>query len=90
MVALQNRMTEEIQPIIEAATPNAGAYMNEADFQQVNFQETFYGSKYPALLKIKNKHDPRHLWYVKTGVGSGEWTVAKDGRMCRAGVSGLA
>src|SRR5699024_7856567 len=41
MVAEQNRMTREVQPVIEAATPGAGAYMNEADFQQPDFQETF-------------------------------------------------
>ncbi|KAF4122232.1 FAD/FMN-containing dehydrogenase [Geosmithia morbida] len=84
MVAEQNRITQEIQPVIEAATPGAGAYMNEADFQQENFQETFYGSNYAKLLKIKNKYDPCSLFYVQTGVGSEVWDVANDGRMCRA------
>lgn len=84
MVAEQNRMTQEIQPIIEAATPGAGAYMNEADFQQTNYQEEFYGVNYPELLEIKKKHDPKDLLYVETGVGSEAWTVENDGRMCRA------
>jgi hypothetical protein len=83
MVAEQDRMTNEVQPVIEAVTPGAGAYMNEADFQQKDFQENFYGANYQHLLMIKKKYDPRDLLYVRTGVGSEVWNVAKDGRMCR-------
>lgn len=84
MVAAQNRITNEIQPVIEAATPGAGAYMNEADFQQPDFQTTFYGVNYPKLLQIKKKYDPNQVLYVKTGVGSEGWAQRKDGRLCRA------
>ncbi|GJN69911.1 hypothetical protein PLICBS_003963 [Purpureocillium lilacinum] len=84
MVAEQNRMTREVQPVIEAATPGAGAYMNEADFQQPDFQETFFGANYDRLLRIKKKYDPNGLFYATAGVGSEEWTVKKDGRLCRA------
>ncbi|KAJ4012637.1 hypothetical protein NW752_008350 [Fusarium irregulare] len=84
MLAAQKKMTEEIQPVIEAATPGAGAYINEADFQQQNWQETFYGANYKKLLKIKKKYDPEHLFYATVAVGSEAWTVAKDERMCKA------
>ncbi|UNI15432.1 hypothetical protein JDV02_001967 [Purpureocillium takamizusanense] len=84
MVAEQDRMTREVQPVIEAATPGAGAYMNEADFQQPDFQETFFGANYDGLLRIKKKYDPHGLFYATVGVGSEEWTVKKDGRLCRA------
>ncbi|KAI9170655.1 FAD-linked oxidoreductase ZEB1 [Paramyrothecium foliicola] len=84
MVSAQNRITNEIQPIIEAATPGAGAYMNEADFQQPDFQETFYGVNYPKLLQIKKKYDPKQLLYVRTGVGSEGWAQRNDGRLCKA------
>ncbi|EWZ31134.1 hypothetical protein BFJ70_g860 [Fusarium oxysporum] len=82
MLATQKRMTEEIQPIIEAATPGAGAYINEADFQQKDWQETFYGVNYDNLLKIKKKYDPGHLFYSTVAVGSEAWSIANDGRMC--------
>jgi FAD/FMN-containing dehydrogenase len=84
MLASQKKMTEKIQPVIEAATPGAGAYINEADFQQRNWQETFYGANYDKLLQIKKKYDPEHLFYATVAVGSEEWDVANDGRMCRA------
>ena len=84
MVATQQRITDEIQPVIEAATPGAGAYMNEADFQQHDWQETFFGANYNQLLKIKRKYDPKGLLYAVASVGSEAWTVQNNGRMCRA------
>lgn len=84
MLARQDRMTNEIQPLVDAATPGSGAYMNEADFQQPNFQEAFFGANYNKLLGIKRKYDPHRTLYAKAGVGSEDWSVAHDGRMCRA------
>ncbi|KAH6606122.1 hypothetical protein Trco_005275 [Trichoderma cornu-damae] len=83
MIATQDTITTVVQPVIEAATPGGGAYMNEADFQQPDFQETFYGANYAQLLKIKQKYDPTGLLYARTAVGSEAWTVAENGRMCR-------
>ncbi|RBQ82438.1 hypothetical protein VDGD_09255 [Verticillium dahliae] len=84
MVALQDRITDEVQPVIEAVTPGAGAYMNEADFQQPDWQETFFGENYPELLRIKNNLDPEGLLYAVAGVGSESWKVDDHGRMCRS------
>ncbi|KAI2470764.1 FAD-binding domain-containing protein [Annulohypoxylon bovei var. microspora] len=81
-VETQLNMTNDVQPIIEAATPGAGAYMNEADFQQSNWQETFFGVNYAELLGIKTKYDPHSLLYATVAVGSEAYTVDEDGRMC--------
>jgi hypothetical protein len=83
MVDAQWVMTDEFVPQIESVTPGSGAYMNEADFRQPNFQEVFFGDNYDALLAIKEKWDPDSLFYVLAGVGSQVWTVDADGRMCR-------
>lgn len=83
MVATQDTITNVVQPVIEAATPNAGAYMNEADFQQPDFQDVFFGANYPKLLQIKQKYDPDSLLYARAAVGSEVWTVAENGRMCK-------
>ncbi|KAJ6467778.1 hypothetical protein C8R45DRAFT_473818 [Mycena sanguinolenta] len=84
MVTEQDAITNQVQPLVEAATPRAGAYMNEADFQQANWQETFFGINYPALLTIKRQYDPTGLFYATAAVGSDAWTVQADGRMCAA------
>jgi hypothetical protein len=84
MVAQVNKMTDQAMPILEAATPGSGSYVNEADFQQPNFQEAFWGDNYERLLAIKVKYDPENLFYTRIAPGSEAWTVASDGRICRS------
>ena len=84
ILAAQAQITNEFQPQIEAVTPGAGAYMNEADYRTPDFKTTFFGSNYNALLAIKRRWDPNGLLYGLKLVGSDQWTVSKDGRMCRA------
>lgn len=80
----QDLITDVLQPIIEQATPGMGTYINEGDFRQPDWKETFYGSNYEKLLSIKQKWDPESLFFCKLAVGSDAWTVANDGRMCKA------
>ncbi|KAL9027762.1 MAG: hypothetical protein Q9196_003766, partial [Gyalolechia fulgens] len=65
-----NLMTNQLLPILEDLTPNGGAYLNEADFQQPDFQQVFYGDNYPRLRAIKAKYDPLDTFYALTAVGS--------------------
>ena len=87
MQAQQDLITNKIMPRIEAVTPDAGAYINEADFQQKDWQQVFFGSNYEKLLAIKNKYDPKRLFYNSIAVGSERWEVLSDGRMCEAHTS---
>ncbi|KAL3473682.1 hypothetical protein BJX99DRAFT_233117 [Aspergillus californicus] len=84
MLADQQRITDEFVPLLEAVTPGGGAYENEANYQQPNWKETFFGSNYDKLAQVKAKWDPHHLFYVLKGVGSDYWTVSNSGRMCKA------
>ncbi|KAM0168312.1 hypothetical protein ACHAPF_011111 [Botrytis cinerea] len=85
MVAAQYHMINEIIPQFEVLTPGGGSYLNEGNFRQPDWQQTFYGKNYRKLLGIKNKWDPDQLFYATTAVGSEAWSIAADGRMCRAG-----
>jgi FAD/FMN-containing dehydrogenase len=78
-----NLITDTLVPLLESITPGSGSYLNEGDFQQTNYQESFYGSNYDTLLAIKNKYDPNHLFYAITAVGSEAWTAEANGRLCR-------
>ena len=75
-------MFKRIQlPILEQLTgPNAGAYSNEADCFEDDFQSTFFGNNYERLSAIKIKYDPTDLFIVKAGVGSERWDT---GGFCR-------
>ncbi|KAJ7182772.1 FAD-binding domain-containing protein [Mycena crocata] len=61
-------------PIIEQISgPDGGAYSNEADVFEPNFQTTFFGPNYAKLSAIKRKYDPGDLFIVSAGVGSERW-----------------
>lgn len=63
--------------------PDSGAYMNEANPLNTNFQHDYYGSNYPRLLQIKEKYDPNMTLYVLSGVGTEGWTYdLNSGELC--------
>lgn len=83
-----------MQPWRDIAPYSAGGgvYLNEADIQEPDWQTDFYGAKhYPKLLAIKQKWDPRGVFYATTAVGSEAWEVrdgeqglqTQNGRLCR-------
>lgn len=68
----------------------AGAYGNEGDRLEPNFQWAYFGSNYPRLLELKQRFDPFNLFYAVTSVGSEYFEVRsvdnvanENGRLCR-------
>jgi FAD/FMN-containing dehydrogenase len=59
---------------LRVAAPDTGAYVNECDYFQSDWQQRLWGSNYPRLLEIKRRYDPDGLFYVHHGVGSEDWT----------------
>ena len=58
------------------AAPGSGAYLNECDYFQENWQQqAFWGSNYPRLADIKRRYDPDGLFTVHHGVGSEGWSA---------------
>lgn len=80
----QSLMTDELVPSLTVLSPGSGAYLNEADWKQPDWQSAFYGVNYATLLSIKKKYDPHHLFYARTAVGSDQWVQHNDGRLCLA------
>ena len=85
----QKTVTEELVPELTRLTPNGGAYLNEADPNDPHWKQVFYGENYDRLKAIKDKYDPNGIFYGHTAVGSDEWTVKQDGRLCRVAVTRL-
>lgn len=71
-------------PTLEELTPGSGAYLNEADPNQIGWQQAFYGNNYDNLLAIKRKYDPDHRFYAFKAVGSHSWRVTDNGRLCKS------
>ncbi|KAI9643577.1 hypothetical protein NHQ30_008198 [Ciborinia camelliae] len=81
----QETVTNLLDPALEKLTSNPAAYLNEADFNQPNWQQVFYGTNYAKLLSIKNKYDPNGMFWGPTVVGSEAWAAIADGRLCKTG-----
>ncbi|KAH0837137.1 FAD binding domain-containing protein [Fonsecaea pedrosoi] len=69
--ALRNRAIEALRIL----DPYTGAYVNEADPTEPNWQTTFWGSNYPRLLALKKKYDPKGIFWCKPCVGNELWNV---------------
>ncbi|KAK2746212.1 hypothetical protein FQN57_003334 [Myotisia sp. PD_48] len=78
---IHTNLTKVEVPLLAAVEPEMGAYVNEADVAEPAFQRTFWGSNYPRLALIKQRWDPKGLFFVRSGVGSEFWD--KQG-LCRA------
>lgn len=82
-LAAKQSITNDLLPKLEALTPGGGAYLNEGDVNQPDFQSTFFGDHYDRLLQIKREYDPSGIFYAETAVGSESWVQENNGRLCR-------
>ncbi|KAF8471233.1 hypothetical protein BDZ91DRAFT_718151 [Kalaharituber pfeilii] len=69
---------------LKAVTPGSGAYMNEADGDEPDWQQAFFGEYYGTLSKIKKKWDCEDVFYARNAVGSERWLLRSDGKLCKA------
>jgi len=60
--------------MIRDITPGSGAYVNEPDWNEPNWQQSFFGDSYPELRKIKDVYDPQGLFVCRQCVGSEDWS----------------
>ncbi|KAG0352842.1 hypothetical protein BC939DRAFT_462832 [Gamsiella multidivaricata] len=67
------KLTEATQRLRDI-TPGSGAYFNEADANEPNWQKNFFGSNYARLKVIKDKVDPAGLFVCRNCVGSEDWS----------------
>ncbi|KAL1914343.1 uncharacterized protein VTP21DRAFT_8982 [Calcarisporiella thermophila] len=61
--------------LLRDITPDSGCYLNEADVNEPNWQQAFFGDNYPRLKTIKNNVDPSGLFVCRNCVGSEEWST---------------
>ncbi|KAI3392996.1 hypothetical protein diail_4907 [Diaporthe ilicicola] len=89
IAAANKALVERLQPWRDVS-PGAGAYMNEADINEPDWQQAFYGSNYGYLYELKQRYDPWSLLYAPTAVGSEDWYIegqleyypTQNGRLC--------
>ncbi|HMD46881.1 MAG TPA: FAD-binding protein [Acidimicrobiales bacterium] len=70
LAASQARRIGQAMTVIRDITPGAGAYVNQADYFEEDWQDSFWGTNYPRLVEVKRRYDPSNLFCVHHGVGS--------------------
>ena len=55
--------------------PGSGSYVSESNYFNLDWQNEYWGNRYPRLQAIKKKYDPDGLFYVRHGVGSEDWSA---------------
>ncbi|KAK4032940.1 hypothetical protein C8A01DRAFT_20055 [Parachaetomium inaequale] len=90
-LAMHDRLARYMDGL-RAATPGGGAYLNEADVMEPNWQESFFGSHFPRLLAIKKAVDPWGVFWAPLTPGSEAWEVntadgmpTQNGPLCQTG-----
>jgi len=56
---------------LTALREQPASYLNETDYFESDWQTAFWGDRYARLLQIKQRYDPRGLFNVHHGVGTG-------------------
>lgn len=64
---------------MKAFTPGMGAYLNEADGDNPEWREDWFGSKYDWLKSVKDKYDPEGVLWCWRCVGSEGWEEVNGG-----------
>lgn len=91
-VAEVNRhITNGIMKQLKDITPGSGGYGNEGDVMDLDFGQSFFGSNYDRLYRLKQKIDPHGVFYAPTAVGSEDWytegsfdyLTLQTGRLCK-------
>ncbi|KAH7381401.1 hypothetical protein DE146DRAFT_740540 [Phaeosphaeria sp. MPI-PUGE-AT-0046c] len=71
--------------VLQSLAPETGAYFNEANPYEVEWQKSFWGVNYERLREVKNKYDPNKVLWCLRCVGS-EDLVEREGKgLCRSG-----
>lgn len=71
----EDLLTNTYVAMLRKLAPDIGAYVNEADPNEPNWQDCFWWSNYPRLLEIKRWVDPDDVLCCHPCVGSERWEV---------------
>lgn len=62
--------------------PDSGAYINEGDPYEPDWQQVFWGSNYARLKSIKKEVDPEDVFWCSPCIGN-EGLEEVGNRLCR-------
>ncbi|KAL1792211.1 hypothetical protein ACET3X_009962 [Alternaria dauci] len=76
--------TNVVGKALRDVSPGGASYVNEGDLNEPNWQEAYWGTNYPRLLKIRQKYDPEGVFFTETTPGTENWSVLDYGtKLCK-------
>jgi hypothetical protein len=76
-------MTDNLSAVLREQAPDMGNYVNEANVNEPDYQQAFWGDHYAKLLAIKRRVDPSDVFWCPVCVGAERWRAVDDGRICK-------
>ncbi|KAJ4299023.1 hypothetical protein N0V90_004267 [Kalmusia sp. IMI 367209] len=76
-------VTSKVQKLRDLS-PETGAYFNEPDSYEPEWQHAFFGENYERLKEAKEKYDPENVLWCRRCVGSEALVEEASGRLCAA------
>ncbi|KEZ41909.1 hypothetical protein SAPIO_CDS6605 [Scedosporium apiospermum] len=80
---IRNYVTFNATAALRKLAPDSGAYFNEMDPYEPDWQYSAFGANYPRLKAIKDRYDPEGVLYCRHCVGSEAWVENSAGKLCR-------
>jgi FAD/FMN-containing dehydrogenase len=77
-------MKNVVDPALVELAPGSAPYLNEANVDMPDLVRATFGPNLARLRRIKAKWDADDVFYAPSGVGSDEWALDSEGRLCRA------
>ncbi|KAK3330477.1 hypothetical protein B0H66DRAFT_63722 [Apodospora peruviana] len=79
-----DRINYYLEPMREQLAPGSGAYVNEANPEEPDWQHQFWGNNYDRLVRIKRRIDPDDVLWCSPCVGNERWREEDGGnQLCR-------
>ena len=60
--AIDAQHVVEAMDVIRTITQIVGSYVNETNYFEPDWQQSFWGTNYPRLLEIKRRYDPTDIF----------------------------
>lgn len=80
--AVFHDITHDKVEALRQLSPDTGAYLNEADPYEPQWQQAFFGKNYAKLKSVKEKYDPYNVLWCKSCVGSEPLVERSTGELC--------
>ena len=76
------RLTHVLGRALRERAPESGAYLNESDRDEPEWQQAWWGENYERLLRLKRRWDPKDVFWCEVCVGGERWRE-REGRVCK-------